>query len=130
MFTDYYTQYFLPWKRTPEQEDTIDNQIRNAKTTIASEVKHFSVRKERHIERYGLETPPHQNPVVEEPTVAPVPDAEISAPSPPPMVEKPQEKPQEKEKEKETQPIVGLHVDPHDESGDVLEEGEEDMVIY
>ncbi|KAG6212892.1 hypothetical protein E4U50_001746 [Claviceps purpurea] len=113
--------YYLPWKRTADQDDIIDDQIRAAKSTMAKEEEEFKALKERHAIRYGLRRESHARPDTAEETQggetvqqeAPGRDEEAI--------------PGEGTAEP---PKPAAHQDAHDESGDVLVVAEEDMVIY
>ncbi|OHE90842.1 hypothetical protein CORC01_13864 [Colletotrichum orchidophilum] len=112
--------YYRPWKLTKEQEDEIDDQIQDAKDSIARELEAFRDRKEEHERRYGRARPPtaQEQPVAmvtEQPSEVPseVPaDAPVAADHTIPS-------PDRDKHERET----------HDEPGDVVE-NDEDMVIY
>ncbi|KAG5920041.1 hypothetical protein E4U53_003949 [Claviceps sorghi] len=118
--------YYLPWKRTPDQEDVIEEQIRAAKSTIAHEEEEFKALKERHAIRYGLRRNSHQREDTTERT-----EGEKGMQ---------QEEPGRNEAIGATEvTLVGGHSevqkaeaqqDAHDESGDVLVDADEDMVIY
>ncbi|KAG5917066.1 hypothetical protein E4U42_007399 [Claviceps africana] len=120
--------YYLPWKRTTDQGDVIAEQTRAAKSTIAHEEEEFKALKERHAIRYGLRRDSHQRQdtteraegegtmqaeeagrIEAEATQA----AEVSV----------------AKEHAEVQKAAAQH-DAHDESGDVLVDGDEDMVIY
>ncbi|WAO88445.1 Hypothetical protein NCS54_00579300 [Fusarium falciforme] len=45
--------YYLPWRLTEEQENEIDNQVGQAKATIARQLEAFAARKERHAKDSG-----------------------------------------------------------------------------
>ncbi|KAG5944113.1 hypothetical protein E4U59_007582 [Claviceps monticola] len=113
--------YYLPWKRTADQDDVIDDQIRAAKSTMAKEEEEFKALKERHAIRYGLRRESHARPDTTEETQgretvqreAPGRDEE-AIPG----------------KGTAEPPKPAAHQDAHDESGDVLVVAEEDMVIY
>ncbi|KAK4070188.1 uncharacterized protein Triagg1_6609 [Trichoderma aggressivum f. europaeum] len=113
--------FYLPWKTTPEQKDTIEDQIQRAKATVEKEVEQFKARKQRHIERYG--PPTRQISVTpDEPAATKAPERESPIRSPRHNVDKPHLQ--------ERRVSQDLHRGHHDESGDDLEEAEEDMVIY
>lgn len=106
-------QYYLPRRLSHRDEDVIDDQVREAKARIARELEDFKWHKEQHVRRYGPRaerdaTPPEQAP-------APAPEVEPEA-EPPDNVD-------------ETKQPLTAH-DPHDDSSDIMVEGEEDMVIY
>ncbi|KAH7329113.1 pinin/SDK/memA/ protein conserved region-domain-containing protein [Stachybotrys elegans] len=123
--------YYLPWKLTRDQKDTIDDQIRDAKAANEEESADFARRKEAHEKRYGLSaqsrTALSGAEAQEEPPLA---DAKA-------------------EKDKSTEDGAPSQQDPGtagsgtakravkpadrehaDESGDVVVEAGEDMVIY
>ncbi|KAG6001368.1 hypothetical protein E4U43_001334 [Claviceps pusilla] len=128
--------YYLPWKRTTDQEDVIEEQIRAAKSTIATEEEEFKALKERHVARYGMRRDSHQREETTERTQG----------------EKTMQQEELGRNEEDTQatqaaqaaqaaqatPMKGdaqvqeaaAEQDAHDESGDVLVDGDEDMVIY
>ncbi|KAH6610417.1 hypothetical protein Trco_000437 [Trichoderma cornu-damae] len=114
--------FYLPWKTTPAQKDAIDDQIQRARATAEKEAEQFRARKQRHIERYGPPTR-QTSATPDEAAAARVPEDESPARSPHPSTDKPhmQERGESQDMHK------GGH---HDESGDDLEEAEEDMVIY
>ncbi|KAK5990167.1 hypothetical protein PT974_08433 [Cladobotryum mycophilum] len=118
--------YFLPWKPTPQQEDVIDEQISRAKKTIAREAEQFRVRKQRHIERYG--PPRHRSVTPDLPAAAMRLESSgsISHATKAPENEQP---PPTEDMNHDQHDQNDQH-DQHDESGDVLVEAEEDMVIY
>lgn len=109
----------MPWKRTAEQEDTIDDQVRAAKATIAKEEEEFKLKKERHLSRYRPRRVSHAD------KDAVVPETEADADTGRRGGDAPEPTKKESEPHK-----AGHHHDPHDESGDVLVEADEDMVIY
>jgi uncharacterized membrane protein YgaE (UPF0421/DUF939 family) len=114
----------LPWKRTADQEDTIDEQIRSAKATIAAEEEEFKMKRERHLSRYQPRRFSHvdrEDDAAGKPKVAAHADDQDGA-----QLEQLEQEPTKKESEQKTT----HHDDPHDESGDVLVEADEDMVIY
>lgn len=116
-----HAQFYLPWKTTPEQKDTIDDQIQRAKATVEKEVEQFNARKQRHIERYG---PPTRqiSATPDEPAATRVPERESPVRSPHHTADKTHLQ--------ERRVSQDMHRGHHDESGDDLEEAEEDMVIY
>ncbi|KJZ72192.1 hypothetical protein HIM_08457 [Hirsutella minnesotensis 3608] len=122
--------YYLPWRLTRKEEDIIDGQVRDCKADITRELEDFRWRKEQHLKQYG---PKKES---DEPRTEPAP-----APAPPAMredgtaQEQPQEQPQEPpaaspRHESAAKGAMAAIDDPHDDSGDVLVEAEEDMVIY
>lgn len=115
-------QFYLPWKTTPAQQDTIDDQIERARATVEKEAEQFKARKQRHIERYG--PPTRQTSVTpDEPAaVTRVPERESPVRSPHRVADKPHVQ--------ERRVSHDMHKGHPDESGDDLEEAEEDMVIY
>lgn len=114
-------QFYLPWKTTPEQKDIIDDQIQRAKATVEKEVEQFEARKQRHIERYG--------PPTRQISVTPDESAATRAPERESPIRSPHHS-ADKTHLQERRVSQDLHRGHHDESGDDLEEAEEDMVIY
>ncbi|PHH85872.1 hypothetical protein CDD83_11053 [Cordyceps sp. RAO-2017] len=112
--------YFLPWKLTRREEDTIEDQVRDCKATIARELEDFKWRKEQHVRRLG---PRRQSDatVASPPAAIPAPERHASPPRPPAA------SPGPTEGEKKT---TVAHHDGQDDSGDFLVDAEEDMVIY
>lgn len=51
-------QYYRPWELTPDQEDIIKDQIRDAEDEIADEVRRFRRRKEQRLSDLGALTLP------------------------------------------------------------------------
>ncbi|KAJ0387932.1 hypothetical protein COL922a_001210 [Colletotrichum nupharicola] len=108
--------FFRPWKLTREQEDEIDDQIQDAKATIAREVEVFNERREEHERRYGRSRPPTRQEQSAPVTAEASTDATSAPEAPPAEALKADTERHDRE--------------PHDESGDVVEDAEEDMVIY
>ncbi|KAL2693932.1 hypothetical protein Neosp_000500 [[Neocosmospora] mangrovei] len=106
-----------------EQENEIDNQVREAKATIARQLEAFAARKERHARDNGRDR------ISSSPVTAPVP-----APASEASVDKERSangsEHSGRAPEKEHHHHHHNHHHHHDESADVLEEAEEDMVIY
>ncbi|KAJ4268579.1 hypothetical protein NW762_002644 [Fusarium torreyae] len=102
--------YYLPWKLTEAQEDEIDDQIRHAKMTIEREVEAFNKRREQHTSQ-GRRSPL--------PVEATAPLKEVSA-----------HDPRDTNGSENSLGVQEKEHHQHDESADVLEEAEEDMVIY
>jgi hypothetical protein len=50
-------QYYIPYRLTREQEDIIDDQIREAEETIDRERREFKLRKEQRLKELGVEPP-------------------------------------------------------------------------
>ncbi|KAL7769011.1 hypothetical protein ACKLNR_000395 [Fusarium oxysporum f. sp. zingiberi] len=102
--------YYLPWKLTAEQEDTIDDQIQQTKVTIEREVESLNARKGRQAK--GGRQP-----------------SETTAPSRQELdhdskdTNGPEKSPHGQEKPLQ----ASNHDHHHDESADVLEEADEDM---
>ncbi|KAF5615547.1 peroxin 26 [Fusarium sp. NRRL 52700] len=105
--------YYLPWKLTAEQEDTIDDQIRQTKATIEREVESLNARK-------GLQAKGGRQPL--ETPAASREDLDHDSKD----TDGPEKSPHGQEKPIQT----SNHGHHHDESADVLEEADEDMVIY
>ncbi|KAL7937591.1 pinin/SDK/memA/ protein conserved region domain-containing protein [Trichoderma chlorosporum] len=113
--------FYLPWKTTQAQKDAIDDQMQRARATVDKEAEQFRARKQRHIERYG--PPTRQTSVTpDEPAAARPPERESPIRSPHHGADKPHV-----QERRVSQDMQRGH---HDESGDDLEEAEEDMVIY
>lgn len=106
-------QYFLPWKLGRREKDTIDAQVRECKASITRELEDFKGRKEQHAKRH-----------------VPKGDSKATragswADAPPPA----------RDRETATADHVKKRTtatddDAHDDAGDVMVEGEEDVVIY
>lgn len=105
--------YYLPWKLTAEQEDIIDDQIRQTKVIIEHEIESLNARKGRQAKggRQPLETTAPSREDIDHDS------ADSNGPGKLPHA---QEKPIQ----------ASNHGHHHDESVDVLEEAEEDTVIY
>ncbi|KAF5683665.1 peroxin 26 [Fusarium circinatum] len=105
--------YYLPWKLTAEQEDTIDDQIRQTKVTIEREVEGLNARKGQQAKggRQPLET-----------TAPSREDLDHDSKG----MNGPEKSPHGQEKLIQ----ASNHDHHHDEAADVLEEADEDMVIY
>ncbi|KAI1052389.1 hypothetical protein LB507_007838 [Fusarium sp. FIESC RH6] len=108
--------YYLPWRLTEEQEETIDEQLRHTKTAIARELEAFNARKERQTNQT------RRSSVREE---AIVPSNEESAPA-----SKAADDSEHLGKAQFKGGESDQHQHDHDEAADVLEEADEDMVIY
>ncbi|KAG7051035.1 peroxin 26 [Colletotrichum scovillei] len=114
--------YYRPWKLTKEQEDEIDDQVQDAKNTIARELEAFKDRKEEHERRHGRIRPPTT--AQEEPV--PMVTEEQPAEAPP---EVSAEAPAATDHAAASSDRDRHERDTHDEPGDVVE-NDEDMVIY
>ncbi|KXH55846.1 hypothetical protein CNYM01_09561 [Colletotrichum nymphaeae SA-01] len=114
--------YYRPWKLTKEQEDEIDDQVQDAKNTIARELEAFKDRKEEHERRHGRIRPPTT--VQEEPV--PMVTEEQPAEAPP---EVSADAPAATDHAAASSDRDRHERDTHDEPGDVVE-NDEDMVIY
>ncbi|KAF4987931.1 hypothetical protein FGRMN_10063 [Fusarium graminum] len=112
------SQYYLPWKLTEEQEDTIDAQVQQAKDTIEREVGAFNARKDRQTSR-GRQSPASAEGIATS-------DGKLASEFTEPKVVD-SSGPSLKTQEVENQEHHDHH---HDESADVLEEAEEDTVMY
>ncbi|KAG8416672.1 hypothetical protein J3458_007239 [Metarhizium acridum] len=110
--------YYLPWKTTADQEDVIDDQVRSAKATIAKEEAEFKSKKERHLSRYQ---PPRPSSDKGKDGIGRLETAGVG---------KHGEERREQEPDKKDEDKSVHHHDPHDESGDVVVEADEDTVIY
>ncbi|PFH58799.1 hypothetical protein XA68_13191 [Ophiocordyceps unilateralis] len=136
---------FLPWKLTRGEEDTIAAQVRDCKARIATELQDFTLRQEQHRKRHGPATATEhessapieqQEPVSEtgkeerEPEVDDeargdtVDAASSSSPT------KPLSGPSPVLPAVKAKALADAHQDAHDDSGDILVEADEDMVIY
>ncbi|KAF5655878.1 peroxin 26 [Fusarium sp. NRRL 25303] len=105
--------YYLPWKLTAEQEDTIDDQVRQTKLTIEREVESLNARK-------GRQAKGGRQPIE---TTAPLREGLHHDSK---DTNRPEKSPHGQEKSIQ----ASDHDHHHDESADVLEEADEDMVIY
>ncbi len=124
-------KYYLPWKRTAKQEDIIDEQIQKANALVAREKDEFEKRREIHVRKAG----PSRQPRPESPERPPVQDTTAASETALQGEEAKQstESIEKREAEEETGAAVTAEpapVDRHDDAGDVMEEGEEDTVIY
>ncbi|KAI0024687.1 hypothetical protein F4780DRAFT_795206 [Xylariomycetidae sp. FL0641] len=122
------TIYYKPWKLTLDQEDTIDDQVRDAEALIEKELEEFKVRKRQRLRELGVavKSPTPEPKVEEEPVVgkpetekaptddSPRPDT-TNPTSPPPPVRPTSKAGPEKES---------------DRADDVMIEEDEDTVIY
>ncbi|KAF6820987.1 nuclear protein [Colletotrichum sojae] len=121
--------FYRPWKLTKEQEDTIADQVRDAKEMIAREVEAFNDRKEEHERRFGLSRPPTTQEqsapaVTETETLADAPETADQGAPPAAAPAGDTDKASSLDRENHDR-------EPHqDESGDVVEDAGEDMVIY
>lgn len=115
-------QYYLPWQRTDEERDIIDQQRREARELVQREESEFDKRRKWHVERHGEAvrprppSPPREQP--RPPTASPAPSVTISGASPMKVDD------EEDDKQEDTQ-----H-EGHDDAGDIVEHDGEDMVIY
>ncbi|UNI14276.1 hypothetical protein JDV02_000921 [Purpureocillium takamizusanense] len=131
--------YYRPYRLSEREEDIIDDQISDVKVDIARDLEDFKYRKERHLRRYGLNKDTDSRPREQTPAAMPVPDIG-PPPSPRPSANAEDVVPQPEKEDldiRDAEPVEqgpapqhSQHRDPHDDSGDVLVEGEEDMVIY
>ncbi|ROT40494.1 hypothetical protein SODALDRAFT_330217 [Sodiomyces alkalinus F11] len=115
--------YYRPWKLNRKQADTIDEQISAAKAIISREVEELELRKEEYDRRHGHRRPDNMKRRDEKPTeVVGAADSLASAP------------PDVHAKAANASPghsRKGSHDSKdHDESGDIVVEGEEDTVMY
>ncbi|KPM35765.1 hypothetical protein AK830_g10801 [Neonectria ditissima] len=120
---------YLPWKLTPEQEDQIDDQIRNAKATVDRELEDFNTRKQRRERDHGRSIHPTRSVTPKEPHVSALP-SEDSTDKPSRSANDSDQSTKAPDKEKSQPQQHSHHNHHHDESADVLEEADEDMVIY
>ncbi|KXH59114.1 hypothetical protein CSAL01_05481 [Colletotrichum salicis] len=114
--------YYRPWKLTKEQEDEIDDQVQDAKDTIARELEAFKYRKEEHERRHGRARPPTT--AQEEPVPMVIEEQPTEAPS-----EAPADAPAAADHTVASSDRDKHEREAHDEPGDVVE-NDEDMVIY
>ncbi|SPN98503.1 uncharacterized protein DNG_01548 [Cephalotrichum gorgonifer] len=113
--------YYKPWILTADQKDEIRRQVYAAEDTIERELDDFRVRKEEHARRYGLLVHPDEGEREEaaEPRDAErLPEARKESDTQGPV-------PEERSESRSTPDR-----DHHDESGDVVVEAGEDVVIY
>lgn len=110
--------FYLPWESTADQQDTIKDQIRDAESLIAEEVREFKQRKEKRLQDLGIPVKPSERTTEPEQTVGKT-DAE-TLPNPPPTesTNPPSTHTNKVGQDKET-----------DEAGDVVVE-DEDAVLY
>ncbi|KAK0378353.1 peroxin 26 [Colletotrichum limetticola] len=114
--------YYRPWKLTKEQEDEIDDQVQDAKNTIARELEAFKDRKEEHERRHG----PARPPATAQEELVPMVTEEQPAEAPP---EVSADAPAATDHTAASSDRDRHERDTHDEPGDVVE-NDEDMVIY
>ncbi|KAK1509072.1 hypothetical protein CABS01_08302 [Colletotrichum abscissum] len=114
--------YYRPWKLTKEQEDEIDDQVQDAKNTIARELEAFKDRKEEHERRHGRARPP----ATAQEELVPMVTEEQPAEAPP---EVSPDAPAANDHTAASSDRDRHERDTHDEPGDVVE-NDEDMVIY
>ncbi|KAI9166796.1 Epoxide hydrolase srdG [Paramyrothecium foliicola] len=114
--------YYLPWKLTEEQQDLIDDQIRQANKIVDRELDDFERRKDRHVERYGTRR---------RSSVAARPLADLADPVAPiiPDDERDtqqvtEDRPQEADQSKSGVAMTQEHHHHHDDSGDVMVEAD------
>lgn len=100
----------------------IEDQVRSAKATIAKEEEDFKTKKEHHLIRYDTRRSSNAQKEDE-------PAARSEADAPKAEAGDSESRESEPAKKESEQKPVHDH-DPHDESGDVLVEADEDMVIY
>ncbi|KAH7162533.1 putative nuclear protein SDK3 [Dactylonectria estremocensis] len=113
---------YLPWKLTADQEDEIDDQLQNAKNAIKKELEAFSARKEWNDRDNVRPSRVAQSATPEElPALAPPIDDSTEKPAQSINGSEQPVKAPDKEHNQHHH---------HDESADVVEEVDEDMVIY
>ncbi|PHH70570.1 hypothetical protein CDD80_5930 [Ophiocordyceps camponoti-rufipedis] len=121
--------YFLPWKLTRDEEDTIADQVRACKSRIASELEDFRARVEQHRRRLAPPTAATTTTTVgDEGRPEDGSDDKEEDPSVAAAVEEQAEASPSKARSRASLD-AGAHQD-HDDSGDILVEADEDMVIY
>ncbi|KAF4448650.1 hypothetical protein F53441_7959 [Fusarium austroafricanum] len=109
-------KYYLPWKLTAEQEDTIDDQIRQTKASIEREVEALGARKGQQTNRDKRSPGPVETTVPSSEEL--IHGSQATNGSEHPL------------RTQETELQASHHHDHHDETADVIEEADEDMVIY
>ncbi|KAM0286241.1 hypothetical protein ACHAQH_000968 [Verticillium albo-atrum] len=112
--------YYQPWKFTRAQEDIIDDQIADAKATMAREVEEFALRRDQHDRAHGR-------------TPAPVPSAVPADEFEPARAAIPAAIPADTTNDKPQSDAKNAHdhdAQQQDEPGDVVVEAEEDTVMY
>jgi hypothetical protein len=115
--TDNIGQYYRPYDLTREQEDVIDDQIKDAKAVIQREVEEFNLRREQHMKQYGRGRPSTARGETMSSAAAPG-DADSSA-----TLSRPTNGSSTQASRHGPDKVS------HDE-GDVVVEADEDMVIY
>ena len=118
----------MPWKLSDEHRDIIEDQIRDAKRIVEKELADFEDLRQRHHERYASRR--RSSAVTEPPakSVTPMDTAETGDPKDAAKTEV--DLPAEAAAEKAPATRSEDHHHHHDESGDVMVEAGEDMVIY
>ncbi|KAF4581917.1 Pinin/SDK/MemA protein [Ophiocordyceps camponoti-floridani] len=121
--------YFLPWKLTRDEEDTIADQVRACKSRIASELEDFRTRQEQH--RRRLAPPTTATTTTAEEDGQPEDGGSDAKEQYPPVAAgvKEQAEASPPKARSKASPDAEAHQD-HDDSGDILVEADEDMVIY
>lgn len=115
--------YYLSRRLSHRDEDIIHDQVRETKARIARELEDFKWHKEQHVRRYGPRTERDATPPEQSPAPAPEVEPEAEPDAEPPSAPEPPD-----DVDEAKQPLT-VH-NPHDDSSDMLVEGEEDMVIY
>ncbi|KAF7546877.1 hypothetical protein G7046_g9175 [Stylonectria norvegica] len=118
--------YYLPWKLTESQETQIEERLQDAKTTIQKELKSFEARKERQDGASGRRRTP--TPSVEPP--APVLSGETVEDKPAHSSNGTEQPIKSLEKDHNDRHHSHHHHHHHHDEADVLEEADEDTVIY
>lgn len=117
-------KYYLPRKPTPGEKRTLEEQIREVKEAVAKDVDNF--RRHGELDDRQQSTPPETLPSnTEQPAII---DQTLAPASPPAQL--PILPPAEADDDAGQLAETSHHHDPHDDSGDILVEAEEDMVIY
>ncbi|KAL2753476.1 hypothetical protein ACRALDRAFT_1077481 [Sodiomyces alcalophilus JCM 7366] len=118
--------YYRPWKLTGKQTDAIDDQVSAAKAIISREVEDFKLHKEQYDRRHGHRRPDKVPRGEEKPAemagAAADPDSSASGPAHVPA--------EAANVSPDPSRNGDSHDKDHDESGDVVVEGEEDTVMY
>ncbi|KAL1842733.1 hypothetical protein VTJ49DRAFT_4371 [Mycothermus thermophilus] len=133
--------YYLPYKLTRDQEDIIDDQIRDAEETIARERREFKLRKEQRLKELGVEPPvrsPSPPPPREQKEQSKAAEPEIQPPSASDQATVGEPKPAPQDTNPDTVATTAptknqtqqLQDKEHDEHGDEMVQDEEDVVIY
>ncbi|KAH6888660.1 pinin/SDK/memA/ protein conserved region-domain-containing protein [Thelonectria olida] len=113
--------YYLPWKLTPAQEEEIQERVQNVKATIERDLEAFKGRKQWHRRDHGS----HQTAQAATPEKPSAAASDVSTDKPARGANGSELPAKGPDKEHH-----GHHHHHHDESADVMEVADEDMVIY